>query len=618
VPRRDVVGSSAFPPDFSVRFLEMVGELWLSPVFRSRPIGDRCFTLPLLQDAVYRVAEKQVDHQRAYSEQRRAQRGPPKGGGVLSTGQLFDGGAVPRSSCLCPEALALRRPLFCFLRECLDHFPLDFVCHLRVVLELWLYAVAPWTLPFKQRASDEMAAKERNREISRFWDQQRNGGAAHSSSIGSGLHALGQWLGLCAQPNAAGDAAEREFNELSPLIGSVNDDRHRSLSRNNTRFATAEQLLSFEVAALESVCSESGTAEWAQYIVEMLPFYSSLLQRLCRCLVPFDFGHPLKQLPAAKLLHLWSLPTVRAVVGAAERTLFHPQPSYHGDSYGAHSAQQFVINVIQSTTLQPIQQFERCPLALDGDANRNDADSAESRMLWNKCKKTMLRLQDKHRPLQLPQREDIETEREDQPPAPSPLPLSSGHKFVAAAASKIRGWLSSGGTATEGAEWLDPLGQRSYFGDPRDDVLVLHHMIGSLEALFGIGQQEQQQLLNQSIMYEPSHFAPRRGPPAECAVEEPASSERRSVWERPQGEWEWYWALKLHLLIYQLLVLNASDGVKAFYSKYLEWPHRSYGADIRAIGWYILLFVAYRFFWRWLFFLFSLAFAVQVAGSLVR
>jgi len=689
VPRRPGPDGGVVPNDYGLRFLEMVGELWFGGNFREKPIGDRCFTLPLLQDVVYRVMEKQVDFQRWFYEQRRFEtndrrphrvgaqgvgaQGVGGGGSNEAISGLFGSGGVPTESCLCPELLVLRRSLFWFFRESLDHFPLDVIAKLRLVLEMWLYVMAPWTIEIKQRAPDRAIAARREEELRQFNARRR--AEADSSSIGGMVL---KWLSLSGSSaadhafdggKAAQMMADREFaNRFHAAIGGVNDDRQRTMHSNNTQFATADEMVRYEMDAVMAVDDRNSDLApcWRQYIAEMLPFYSSLLGRFQTAMLKYDLGHPLKQLPVLKILSVFKLHTVRATVAAAEMTLFQPQPSWNGDCYGTQSAQQFVLRVIAKTTFQPIQNYERCPLDHDplpkAAPNASPSDPTPSELLYLKCKKSMLRLlpnesaaaaaaaideldefeEDGHGQNGRSQHRDGQRRRGDK--STESEMERTGYRVLegmVAAVQTVMAWLCSmrsmlrgDGDGVMGSDGKGSTAATPYFVDRADSILMLRHIVGTLEELFGIEPSKREELMNQTIMWEPSqstsrsispsltlpgHGLRRDGAKGSAFETERERVERRgrSVWERPQGEWEWFWALKFHRFLYGLVLRHCSDRSRRFYLKYISCSHRSFGADVRALGWYLLLFVAYRLFWSWLFTLCALCFVAQIARSLL-
>lgn len=400
-----------------------------------------------------------------------------------------------------------------------------------------------------------------------------------------------------------------------------------------------------------------------RYIVEMLPFYSSLIGRFQGALLKYDFGHPLKQLCVLKVFHVFKVPEVVEAMKAAEGTLFNPQPSYHGDVSG-HSEQQFVIQCIQNITMRPIQhwmQHERCPLpairghgalALSAAAGGVSVSGASPKwnpspaeLLYLKCTRSMHRLH----PPELDEDDDEDDDDDDEQRNVRRDPIQSAQRevdgvngaheigqklveIVCSIYSIVMGWIwgnaldrtlgerANGGSVrsanSQSVRGVDG-GVCRYFGNSADNILFLRFLIGELVDLFQIEEHQQRELMNQTIMYEPSQSVT---PSLELnAVRERGAgrTEKRNVWDRPQGEWEWLWALRFHRMFYDVVILNSSERAIRFYLKYISWFHRSYGADIRCIGWYILLFIAWRFCWSWIFGLFCSCFAVQVARSLL-
>jgi len=354
-----------------------------------------------------------------------------------------------------------------------------------------------------------------------------------------------------------------------------------------------------------------------------------------------------------KILQLYSLRTVRRTVAAAEQTLYRPQPSFHGECYGAQSAQQFVVRAIQNVTFQPVANYERCPLDLGPSAlpPAPTTNPSPSDLLYLKCKKSMLRLLPDAASAAAAAIEDLHdddadgdgdgdgdgeqqrsssTERETERETVYRV-LEGMVAAVQMVFQMAIQWLSSNNGAGDAAVGVSAE-TTSYFADRADNILMLRFIVGALEQLFGIEPSKQEELMNQTIMWEPSQSASRspaltlpgqrreRGNGNGNGKElgpDAVEQRGRSVWARPQGEWEWFWALKFHRFVYGLVLQHGSDRSRRFYLKYVSWFHRSFGADVRALGWYLLLFVAYRLFWSWLFTLCALCFAAQIGRSLL-
>ena len=385
-----------------------------------------------------------------------------------------------------------------------------------------------------------------------------------------------------------------------------------------------------ELEAIECVEQDAVGAMWRQYIAEMVPFYCSLLGRFCGAMLKYDAGHPLKQLCVLKVFHLYRLDTVRDAIDSAERTLFDPQPApFNGYGHGVHSEQQRLIQSISNITLRPITEFERCPLPRCDAANTATPQTAQkqptaAQLLYLKLQRSLIRMQ------AAPSTPPPDRQREEVPDG-QPDGAESDHSVAGTLCNALCGALqfvlslfwaqsrSDGGDGGFGS--VSSVSECSYFAVPSDNVLFLRRIISEMEVLFELGHREQEQLLNQTIMYEPSQSAMMALTLPTGQPQAPPIGTResvgRTVWDRPQGEWEWIWALRFHRMIYDVVILKTDSGSRRFYWKYLSSFHRIYGADVRAIGWYILLFVAFRYFWSWLFMLCLALFVAQFVRSVV-
>ncbi len=395
-----------------------------------------------------------------------------------------------------------------------------------------------------------------------------------------------------------------------------------------------------ELEAIECVEQDAVGAMWRQYIAEMVPFYCSLLGRFCGAMLKYDAGHPLKQLCVLKVFHLYRLDTVRDAIDSAERTLFDPQPApFNGYGHGVHSEQQRLIQSISNITLRPITEFERCPLPRGpAPEQRAPKQPTAAELLYLKLQRSLMRMT--AAPSMAPPADGhnvADGQRDGDDGADSAeSDRSAARTLCNALCGALQSVLSlfvvvlSGNSDRVGFGGFGEVqsgNESSYFALPSDNVLFLQRIISEMELLFELGRREQEQLLNQTIMYEPSQSA---APPAALTLpsgqpqgqgQAPPIGRResvgRTVWDRPQGEWEWIWALRFHRLIYDVVILKMDDDSKRFYHEYLSSFHRIYGADVRAIGWYILLFVAFRYFWSWLFMLCLALFVAQFVRSVV-
>merc|ERR1711972_948858 len=151
----------------------------------------------------------------------------------------------------------------------------------------------------------------------------------------------------------------------------------------------------------------------------------------------------------------------------------------------------------------------------------------------------------------------------------------------------------------------------AYFADAADNVLILRYIIGEIEELFMYGDQQKEDLMNQSIMYEPSQQAtPKivRSLAAPPEMMDAAQSEQRGVrrggrikaWSRPKGEWEVDLWLRLNRWVVRV-VLNKwpSEEVpaSAWYEENVTEVHRTYCTDMRVIAWALLLIVTRVTWW---------------------
>ena len=67
----------------------------------------------------------------------------------------------------------------------------------------------------------------------------------------------------------------------------------------NTQFSTAYGQIVYELDGVDSVDMRL----WRLYVLEMLPFYSSLLNLFLDAMLKYDLAHPLKQLAVCKAQH---------------------------------------------------------------------------------------------------------------------------------------------------------------------------------------------------------------------------------------------------------------------------------------------------------------------------
>eukprot|EP01084_Bolivina_argentea_P266886 452855_1 len=452
--------------EFSLKFIEIIGELWFGASFSERPIGDRCETLVLMQDVLFIIMRRQIDYQYEYNAMQQQQ-------------QQYE------SSCICPELRCLLRYLYSFFRESFEHFPLDFIANLRIVIEMLCYVLAPWSIDYKLRNPDgnialqlgENPRRKRKEKSSSWW----------------------RWFKKEEEEEGASDLYHRAST------AQANDDRLRALNTNNTEFDTAEKLINYELEGIESVALR----QWRRYIEEMLPFYSCLIDYFVDSLLKYDFAHPLKQLCVLRVLHIYANHEIVRIIGQTEDVVLNVK-----QSHTIHKLS--ILNNIEDITFAPIHDYKAF----------GSTHNAQAHQLYIKCRKVMLRL--------------------------------------------------SGGDHSIG-----------YFADPHDNVKIIRYIIGELESLFGISPQQRQNLMNVSIMYEPSQSESQSPPP-------PPTTTDMNIWNRPQGQYESYYALRICCALYTNCIQN-NDAINQFYCKYLALYHRRYCVDRRAIGWYAVLTVTYLF-----------------------
>merc|ERR1712048_162573 len=139
----------------------------------------------------------------------------------------------------------------------------------------------------------------------------------------------------------------------------------------------------------------------------------------------------------------------------------------------------------------------------------------------------------------------------------------------------------------------------------------------------GIGMQQQMDLMNVSIMYEPSQSAQsplfdklRKSPFEEESVRDKESKPKRTllptlnVWDKPKGEWESHYALRAWQAFYFSLIHNSPmDG---FYCQYMAKYHRLYLVDLRVIGWISALLLAKMYCHFVIFYLFVILFLCAI------
>ncbi len=625
---------------YGLKWIEIVGELWFGQRFAERPIGDRCHTLPLMQDLLYRIMEKQCDFQRQYAESMPS---------VLPTDshRLFGLGKIPKTSCLCPELRVLRPLLFLFLRECFEHFPLDLIAHLRVIVEMWVNVVAPWTIPYKEQRPDHGLKAQRDAQR-----LQGLHGVTEKTKKQGLLQRLLSKMGSNKEQNQQ-MLDEDAFARYDDMIGGMNDDRQRTMTANNTQFENAEDLISYELEGVESV----DVRVWRQYMIEMLPFYTALTNLFVDSMLKYDLGHPLKQLCVLKVVHLLNMKEVVETLQSAERVIFEPQSSRSTDTYN-DSEQHYVVNLIQQITMKPLGDY-RC-LPFPAISNQNDPRFQSQQLtlqkahhFYIKCRKVMVRLcpadsgHDEEEEDDDDDDDDNEDQREQHQPPPTEQAaasedvMSAAMKMIVTVFQIVSGLilsLSSKATAAKrrnqnkggaSSPWQSGPSM-TYFAERMDNVLMLRYVIGELQEVFGIGAEQQEELMNVSIMYEPSQsVSPKQKKPM-LALHAPSSPQRErarsptmmtsassTIWSRPKGEWESDYALRLHRMIYWLIISNTNESMLAFYSNYMSSFHRTYCTDLRVMVWCTLLMTTWFWWWcnGWIFYAVFLLFCGVIVLS---
>eukprot|EP00486_Rosalina_sp_Unknown_P005339 CAMPEP_0201575296 /NCGR_PEP_ID=MMETSP0190_2-20130828/20404_1 /ASSEMBLY_ACC=CAM_ASM_000263 /TAXON_ID=37353 /ORGANISM="Rosalina sp." /LENGTH=206 /DNA_ID=CAMNT_0048004733 /DNA_START=264 /DNA_END=881 /DNA_ORIENTATION=+ len=122
--------------------------------------------------------------------------------------------------------------------------------------------------------------------------------------------------------------------------------------------------------------------------------------------------------------------------------------------------------------------------------------------------------------------------------------------FLGMIKQKKQGMTTNGNTQRQTATAYTRFGSKiNYFAEAQDNVKIIRYIIGEMEELFNITGQQQKDLMNKSIMYEPSQslspsIANRKRTSFQQQQSERQSPQRnmnrgRMIWNRPCGEWEW-------------------------------------------------------------------------------
>jgi len=585
--------------EYGIKFIEIVGELWFGPKFEERPIGDRVHTLPLMQDLLHRIMERQVD--------------------FMQTQQL------EKENCLCPELQCLLRYLYSFLRESFEQFPLDCIAYLRLVIEAWLYVLAPWTIPYKHCNADRriqaMQAQHRRQYDAR---RQTKSNQTLVAKIFSRIFSSAQ------HHSRSDEQMDEQMDDVldKNIFLQTNDDRLRSMEENTTQFATADEIVEYELDGIESVDMRI----WRPYIVAMLPFYSSLSNFFIDSLLKYDFAHPLKQLCVLKVFHLYKNAALVRVIEETEALMFNPLPIMHGDngpSADGQSAEALrVVNSIQDITYRRITDYRCLPFArycktTHGLLNYQNivasqqATQQKAKHLYVKCRKVMTRLYPTHNCHNDNDKENEENDEknEENEETKTMFIVSSIQMIISSLLSVIV-------RSEKNEKNIKNMGKTqrvntSFFMNPADNVQIIRYIVGDLESLFGIGTQQQMDLMNVSIMYEPSQSA--QSPLFDKQSKSPFdhSDERRkpllpavNVWDKPKGEWESHYALRAWQAFYfSLIHKSPMDG---FYCQYMAKYHRLYLVDLRVIGWISALLLAKMYCHFVIFYLFVILFLCAI------
>eukprot|EP00484_Ammonia_sp_Unknown_P019402 CAMPEP_0197039662 /NCGR_PEP_ID=MMETSP1384-20130603/16457_1 /TAXON_ID=29189 /ORGANISM="Ammonia sp." /LENGTH=879 /DNA_ID=CAMNT_0042470301 /DNA_START=62 /DNA_END=2698 /DNA_ORIENTATION=- len=615
-----------FYSEYGIKFIEIIGELWFGQYFHERPIGDRCHTLPLMQDLLFRIMEKQMHYQHDYamSSPQYAQR-TDTGGGYKSKSmnfeyqssthsRLFGSGKIPKSSCLCPELRCLLRYLYLFFRESFEHFPLDFIANLRVIIEMFCYVLAPWTIFYKFKKPDVIIQKQKQSQRA-YLEQQR---LQKNKKFGIVWSVLSKAVSfVLKQP--ANDKKTEMMNQMDMawMLNTMmtwNDDKERSMKFNNTQFENADTLVEYELDGIDAF----DMRVWRQYIIEMLPFYSTLINYFTDALLKYDFNHPLKQLCVLKVLHVYKNEQIVALVQQAENCLFSPYSHTHGESGNdnnflmgdaqnvmnlsldnfASSEPMYLRGIVQDITCRTLNDYRCLPFMHDQNTESNQNASfyahstypfmlssinvtrTKARQLYIKCRKAMTRLcptnklsgiadieekqtedHDLHQEHEDGQEEKEQTLQEDEKQEAKStkdtviVVLWWIFNFVLLclrfAVDLLKTSTMQQRKETDRKTKTQPVFPSSmqYFVDSEDNVKIIRYVIGEIEDLFDITTQQQENLMNMSIMYEPSispsspamqqpHRKKETHKSEQSRLYEYQKQETMNIWSRPQGEWE--------------------------------------------------------------------------------
>jgi len=136
--------------------------------------------------------------------------------------------------------------------------------------------------------------------------------------------------------------------------------------------------------------------------------------------------------------------------------------------------------------------------------------------------------------------------------------------------------------------------QIPYFMNPADNVQIIRYIIGDIERLFCIGPQQQENLMNVSIMYEPSQSAkPKNIHSLQPIHENKKEMTEKNVWDRPKGEWESLYLLKASQMFYNTFIRNSQFN--DFYCKHIAKYHRTFLINKKVIGWTSVLILSYLY-----------------------
>ena len=617
---------------YNIKFIEIVGELWFGQKFEKHPIGDRCHTLPLMQDLLFRIMEKQINYQRQIAS--KFQFNTKKNiinqesysynfdnqslmtvnnDNNINTNTLF-GGKLPKTSCLCPELRALKKYLYFFFRESFEHFPLDFITHLKNIMEMYLYILAPWTISYKFNNPDTAIRNQKMNDKIRWQQKQQSLKNKQNGYISS------MWQSLInSNSTKSQNQQEDMMYDLKYNFIKWNDDRERITAFNNTQFKEADGLIDYELGGMDQAFD---IKIWRQYIIEMLPFYTTLTNYFIDSCLKYQFNHPLLQLPVLKIFHLYKNEEIINILSKCENILINPFQNMIQNNYNntfdqntmINSEPYYIADIFQQTTFLEARDYKCLPFDLYDTIQNNDRYNNKyqqqihgvdiqrmikfkqithnkAHQLYIKCRKAMERLcPTKYRQQQEPMM-DYNVNNENK------IIVNSGY---------LSSWFSSWQQQKQLPQHRQNQKREiRYFMTREDNVKMIRYISGELEALFNINNQQRESLMNMSIMYEPSnsmtptmwnnkHKSRREMDDESKSATLNVDSLSKKIWNKPYGEWEFKWIVDLNkYLVFNCIV--PYQCVDDIYSRWLASFHRSILIDIRVLLWMFVLFVSYYF-----------------------